>query len=139
MRVLIVGCGRVGSQLALEMSKEGHDVTIVDRDPSAFGKAAARGVLGSNFSGNEMVGDGIDAEILKRAGVEDADVFIAVTEGDNRNIMASQIAQHVYKVPKVICRIYDPEREQAYKSLGLNTICPTVEGTEKIRHMIGER
>jgi trk system potassium uptake protein TrkA len=139
MRVLIVGCGRVGSQLALEMSNEGHDVTIVDRDPAAFAKAAARGVLGSSFGGNEMVGDGIDAEILKRAGIEDADVFIAVTEGDNRNIMASQIAQHVYKVPKVICRIYDPEREQAYKSLGLSTICPTVEGTEKILHMIGER
>jgi trk system potassium uptake protein TrkA len=139
MRVLIVGCGRVGSQLALEMSKEGHDVTIVDRDPSAFAKAAARGVLGTNFTGNEMVGDGVDAEILKRAGVEDADVFIAVTEGDNRNIMAAQIAQHVYKVPKVIVRIYDPEREGAYRDLGLSTICPTVEGTNKIRHMIGER
>jgi trk system potassium uptake protein TrkA len=86
-----------------------------------------------------MVGDGIDAEILKRAGVEEADVFIAVTEGDNRNIMAAQIAQHVFKVPKVICRIYDPEREEAYRRMGLSTLCPTVEGTQKIRHMIGER
>ena len=139
MRVLIVGCGRVGSQLALEMSKEGHDVTIVDRDPSAFAKAATRGVLGTSFTGNEMVGDGIDAEILKRAGIEESDVFIAVTEGDNRNIMAAQIAQHVFNVPKVICRIYDPEREEAYRGLGLNTLCPTVEGANKIRHMIVER
>ena len=114
-------------------------MVIVDRDPNAFSRASTRGVLTREFKGDQVVGNGTDVDVLRRAGIERADGFVAVTEGDNRNIMASQIAQHVCKVPKVICRIYDPEREEAYRSLGLNTICPTVEGTEKIRHMIGER
>ena len=136
VKVLIVGCGRVGSRLALELSEEGHDVTIIDRDPGALSKAAARGVLGDNYNGNAVIGDGCDAELLRRAGIEDADSFVAVTEGDNRNIMAAQIAQHVFKVPRVICRIYDPIREEAYRKLGLNTFCPTIEGAKLARQMM---
>ena len=139
VKVLIIGCGRVGSRLANEMSLQGHEVTIVDRTQSSFDLFASRGVLGSDFSGNAVVGDGCDAEVLRRAGIESADVFIAVTDGDNRNIMASQIAQHVFKVPKVVARIYDPVREEAYHKLGLHTYCPTISGADAIKHMIGEK
>jgi trk/ktr system potassium uptake protein len=139
VKAIIVGCGRVGSRLAGELSAMGHDVTIIDKSQGQLDLAATRGVLGSDFSGNVVVGDGTDSELLKRAGIEDADVFIAVTQGDNRNIMAAQIAQHVYKVPKVVCRIYDPVREDAYRKLGLQTYCPTLTGADAILKLIGER
>src|SRR3982751_4935482 len=132
LKLLIVGCGRVGSQIAAEMDRNGHDVTIIDRDPNQFSRAAQRGLLTYDFKGNQVVGNGTDAEVLRRAGVEDADGFVAVTEGDNRNIMASQIAKHVFKVPRVVTRIYDPERAEAYEKLGLHTICPTIDGAKKI-------
>ncbi len=138
MRVLIVGCGRVGSRLALEMCQEGHEVTIVDRSPTAFARAAERGVLGPAFTGNEVVGDGIDAELLRKAGIEDADVFLALTEGDNRNLFAAQIAQYVFKVPHVVCRINDPIREDVYRHLGLKTLSPTILQTEAIKDLIKE-
>jgi len=138
LKIVIVGCGRVGSQIAAEMDRSGHDVTIIDRDPNQFSRAAQRGVLGNDFKGNQIVGNGTDAEVLRRAGVEDADGFVAVTEGDNRNIMASQIAQHVFKVPRVVARIYDPERADAYEKLGLHTICPTIEGAKRIEKTLLE-
>ena len=138
MKVLIVGCGRVGSRLAAELDREGHEVTIVDRDPGAFDKGSARGVFGGDFRGSFVVGDGTDAELLRRAGISEADWFAVLTEGDNRNIMAAQIAQHIYKVPRVVCRIYDPIREEAYRKLGLHSYCPTIEGTEKVRRMLKE-
>jgi trk system potassium uptake protein TrkA len=133
-----VGCGRVGSQIASEMDRAGHDVVIVDRDPGQFSRAASRGVLTKDFKGDQVVGNGTDAEVLRRAGVERADGFVAVTEGDNRNIMAAQIAKHVFKVPHVVARIYDPERADAYSKLGLNTICPTIEGAKQIQKMLME-
>ena len=138
MKVLIVGCGRVGSKLAADMSAEGHDVTIIDRNQRQFDLFATRGVLGPSFKGSFLVGDGCDAELLRRAGIEDADAFIAVTEGDNRNIMAAQIAQHVFNVPRVVCRLYDPTREEAYRKLGLNTYCPTLVGAAAIHKMVEE-
>ena len=136
MKVLIVGCGRVGSRLATELDHEGHEVTIVDREPGAFDKGSARGSFGDDFRGTFVVGDGTDAELLRRAGVEEADCFVVLTEGDNRNIMAAQIAQHIYKVPKVVCRIYDPIRESAYRKLGLHSFCPTIEGAAIVRRML---
>lgn len=126
MKILIVGCGRVGSRLAQELDRDGHEVTIVDNNPGAFSRFASRGVFEDSFSGNFMVGDGTEADLLRRAGVEDADCFVAVTQGDNRNIMAAQIAKHIFHVPKVICRIYDPIRQATYKQLGLDSISPTV-------------
>jgi len=138
VKVLIIGCGRVGSRLAHELDQEGHEVTIVDRDPGAFNRFASRGVFSNEFRGNFVVGDGTEAELLRRAGVEDANRFVAVTEGDNRNIMAAQIAQHVFKVPKVVCRIYDPIRYEVYRKLGLDVFCPTTEGAAKVRSMITE-
>lgn len=122
MRLVVLGCGRVGSMLAALMAGEGHDVTIIDTNPSAFRR------LPSGFSGNTVVGTGIDQECLRRAGVEQADGFVSVTNGDNRNIMAAQIARHVFQVPKVIARIYDPIRAEAYQELGIDTLCSTAIG-----------
>ena len=136
MKVLIVGCGRVGSRLAQELDREGHEVTIIDRDPGAFKRFALRGVFTDDFRGDFVVGDGTETELVRRAGAEDADCFIAVTDGDNRNIMAAQIAQHVFQVPRVVCRIYDPLRDEVYQKLGLNVFCPTIEGATTIRRMI---
>jgi len=134
-----VGCGRVGSQIAANMDRQGHEVVIVDRDPNAFSRAANRGILGNSFKGDQVVGNGTDVDVLRRAGIERADGFVAVTEGDNRNIMASQIAKDVYKVPHVVARIYDPERAEAYEKLGLHTICPTIEGARHIEKVLLER
>jgi trk system potassium uptake protein TrkA len=100
VKVLIVGCGRLGSRLASELDGEGHDVTVVDRDPAAFNRAAARGVFGPDFRGDFVVGDGCDAELLRRAGVEKSDSFIAVTEGDNRNIMAARRVSDIRPDPR---------------------------------------
>src|SRR5437660_9489995 len=132
VKVLIVGCGRVGSRLASELDREGHEVTVVDREPGSFSRAASRGALGQDFKGNFVVGDGTDAELLRKAGVEDADSFVAVTEGDTRNIMAAKIAKQVIKVPRVVCRIYDPIREEAYHKLGLAVISPTNGGDSRV-------
>ena len=114
-------------------------MTVVDRDQTKLNLAAQRGQLDpAMFRGNVVLGDGTDAEVLRRAGIEEADAFVAVTEGDNRNIMAAQIAQLVFQVPRVVCRIYDPVREEAYRKLGLNTYCPTVTGTEVVTKMLME-
>lgn len=119
MNIVILGCGRVGSTLARLMYKDGHDVTIIDLQSEAFRR------LGTKYRGNRIVGNGIDEDVLRRAGVEKADVFVAVTQGDNRNIMAAQIARHVFGVAKVIARIYDPVRADRYRQLGIVTLCTT--------------
>ncbi len=133
-----MGCGRVGSQIAADMDRSGHQVVIIDQNPSQFSRAASRGVLTTDFKGDQVVGNGTDADVLRRAGIEDADGFVAVTEGDNRNIMAAQVAKHVFKVPRVVARIYDPERAEAYEKLGLHTICPTIEGAKHIEKTLLE-
>ena len=135
---MIVGCGRVGSQIAADMDRFGHQVVIIDKDPNQFSRAATRGVLTTDFKGDQVVGNGTDSDVLRRAGIEDADGFVAVTEGDNRNIMAAQVAKHVFKVPRVVARIYDPERAEAYEKLGLHTICPTIEGAKHIEKTLLE-
>lgn len=119
MNVIIMGCGRVGARLALQLDSEGHNVTVLDIDAYAFRR------LSPEFRGTAMVGNGIDEDALRRAGIEQADAFAAVTQGDNRNIMAAQIAKYVFNVPKVTLRIYDPIREELYHSLGLDTVGPT--------------
>jgi trk system potassium uptake protein TrkA len=126
MRYLIVGCGRVGSTLAKLLVAE-HDVTIVDENPAAFKR------LGARFGGNVEVGTGIDYDVLKRAGAEKADGFVAVTDGDNRNVMASLIAQRMFRIPKIVARIYDPPRGQLYRDLGIETFSPTTLGAQIIR------
>ena len=119
MKVIIMGCGRVGAQLAELLDAEGHIVTVLDRDASSLRK------LPSSFSGTALQGNGLDEEVLRKAGIEKTDAFVAVTQGDNRNIMAAQIAKHIFNVPKVLCRIYDPLRRDIYEMLGLHAISPT--------------
>jgi trk system potassium uptake protein TrkA len=119
MKILIMGCGRVGARLAGLLDADGHQVTILDTNSYSFRR------LPSDFHGTALVGNGIDEGILKRAGIEEADVFIALTQGDNRNILASQIAKHIFNVPRVICRIYDPMRQELYSTLELETFSPT--------------
>jgi trk system potassium uptake protein TrkA len=131
MKIIIMGCGRVGSELAASYDREGHDVTILDINAFQFDR-----FLPETFRGRKVVGNGIDQEILRRVEVEKADVFIAVTAGDNRNVMASQIAKHIFGVPRVVCRIYDPIREQMYANLGLRTISPTKVGAQLVREAV---
>ena len=119
MNVVIMGCGRVGAQLANLLDAEGHKVTILDTNDQSFRR------LSSSFNGTALVGDGTDSDSLKKAGIEQANAFVAVTEGDNRNVMAAQIAKHVFNVKKVICRIYDPLRKDVYETVGLEVISPT--------------
>ncbi len=119
MKVVIMGCGRVGSQLAALLDSEGHSTTILDTDAYSFRR------LPPTFGGTALVGNGVDEEMLKKAGIEEADAFVALTNGDNRNVMAAQIAKHIFNVPKVVCRIYDPLRQELYQTLGLETISPT--------------
>lgn len=138
VKVLIVGCGRVGSRLAQELDRDDHDVTIVDINPDAFNRFASRGVFDDSFRGSFVVGDGTEADLLRRAGADAADCFIAVTQGDNHNIMAAQIAQTVFHVAKVVCRIYDPIRTDVYRKLGLTVFCPTTEGAATVRRMISD-
>ncbi|GAC1430735.1 MAG: hypothetical protein PVS3B3_23230 [Ktedonobacteraceae bacterium] len=122
MNIVILGCGRVGALLATQLDNAGHTVTIIDSSNESFQR------LDPEFKGDKVAGNGVDEEILRRAHVEDADAFIAVTNGDNRNIMASQMAKQLFKVNKVLCRIYDPLRESTYRELGLETFCPTLVG-----------
>jgi len=126
VNIVILGCGRVGAALATKLDKAGHTVSIIDTSSDSFQR------LAPEFRGDKVVGNGIDEEILKRAGITKADAFAAVTNGDNRNIMASQIAKEIFKVKKVVCRIYDPLREEIYQELGLETICPTKVGARLI-------
>ncbi len=119
MKIVILGCGRVGALLATRLDTEGHTVTIIDSSNESFER------LDTEFKGDRITGSGVDEEVLRRAKVGDADAFIAVTNGDNRNIMASQMAKHIFETKKVLCRIYDPLRESTYRELGLETFCPT--------------
>ena len=119
MNVVILGCGRVGSTFARMMYKDGHNITIIDQQTEAFRR------LGTKYKGQRIVGNGIDEDVLRRAGIENADLFVAVTQGDNRNIMAAQIALHVFNVKRVVARIYDPIRADRYRQLGIVTLCTT--------------
>lgn len=130
MKVIIMGCSRVGAELAARLDAEGHEVTVLDVDPYSFRR------LPEDFGGEALGGDGTDENALMKAGIEDADAFVAVTQGDNRNVMAAQMAKHVFDVPRVACRIYDPLREEMYRKLGLETISPTIVGANLLRDII---
>lgn len=121
MKAVVVGCSRLGARLAAELSNRGYKVSVIDVDPSAFRR------LPEDFPGNTVIGTGIDEDVLVAAGIVRADVFISATNGDNRNIMAAQLARHAFGVKHVLCRIYDPVRATTYRTLGIDTICPTVE------------
>ncbi|MBM2810480.1 MAG: trk system potassium uptake protein TrkA [Chloroflexi bacterium] len=124
MFVVIMGCGRVGARVASVMSRAGHEVTVLDINKNAFNR------LDPDFAGSTLVGNGIDIDVLRNAGIERADAFAAVTQGDNRNIMAAQVAKHIFQVERVMTRIYDPLRQETFEMLGLDAISPTVLGAD---------
>ena len=130
MRIVILGCGRVGARLANTLDREGHLVSIIDRNAEQFRR------LSPDFRGNVVLGIGIDEDVLRQAGIEQADIFVAVTNVDNTNVMASEIAREIFHVPKVITRLYDPARSEIYRTLGLETVCPTVLAAARIRDML---
>ena len=130
MKVIIMGCGRVGGRLATLLDGEGNKVVIIDQNSYSFRW------LPSSFKGIAQVGNGLDEETLKKAGIETADVFVSTTQGDNRNVMAAQIAKHVFNVPRVVSRIYDPIREEMYSTLGIETVSPTKVGADILQKLI---
>ena len=130
MKVVIMGCGRVGAQLAGLLDTDGHSVAILDTDAYSFRR------LPSTFSGTALVGNGLNEDVLRKAGIEEADAFVAVTQGDNRNVMASQIAKHIFNVPKVVCRIYDPLRQELYSTLGVEAFSPTTIFAQMLRERL---
>jgi trk system potassium uptake protein len=119
MRVIIIGCGRVGAATAVALDKRGDHVTVIDVEANAFTR------LPTDYSGVTIRGNGTDEDVLRSAEAEMADIVMALTEGDNRNVMAAQLAKHVFGVPRVIAKINDPLRASAYRTLGLETICRT--------------
>ncbi len=130
MRVVILGCGRVGARLAGMLDAEGHQVSVIDNLQEAFER------LPSTYNGKVILGEGIDYDVLKQAGIKHADAFLALSNSDNTNIMASQIAKKEFGVARVITRIYDPFRQDSYRSLGMETICPTRVGVAQIEALL---
>lgn len=134
MKVLIMGCGRLGARVAGQLDAAGHEVTVLDTNEGAFRR------LPESFRGQRAVGNGMDGPTLERAGILTTDAFLAVTQGDNRNYFASQMAREVYGVKRVICRIYDPVREQMFREMGLETLSPTSIGAQLMVDMLlGEK
>ena len=128
--IVIVGCGRVGAELALSIYQQGHNVAIVDSNLRAFDK------LGAEFRGRTVQGEAIDREVLKRAGIETADAFAAVTTSDSANIVTARIARDLYHVPHVVARVYNPRRAPIYEKLGLPTIASSSWGAKRIEQLI---
>jgi len=130
VNILIMGCGRTGSAIAGRLDGDGHAVTMLDLDSSQFRR------LPEDFGGRMAVGNGMDRDAMERAGAAQADAFIAVTQGDNRNYFASQLAREVFGVESVICRVKDPERGEIFGHLGLQTYSPTSAGADAIIAML---
>jgi trk system potassium uptake protein TrkA len=128
--VIIMGCGRLGAELAMMLERDGHELAILDIDKFAFDH------LSPDFKGRKILGDGTDQDTLRRAGAERADAFVAATRGDNRIALAAQIAQHVFNIGRVSSVIFDPMREEVYRGLGLRTINPTKLEAELLRELI---
>lgn len=131
MKIVIVGCGRVGAVLAEAYDAEGHEVIVLDLSTRAFDR------LPAEFRGSAVRGDGTDEDTLRRAGAADADVFLALTEGDNRNIMAAQLAVEKLDMAKVVAKINDPVRAAAYAELGIATMCRTTMQADAISEFLG--
>ncbi len=132
MYIIIVGCGRVGAELAKLLSGENHDVVVIDKSQESFSR------LGNTFNGLTMVGNGFDLELLKQVGIEKADAFCSVTNGDNTNLISAQVAKKIFHVSKVFARVYDPQRAHIYAALGLNIISGTMLFSAMLRDKIIE-
>lgn len=130
MKVIIVGCGRMGRGLSLNLVKKGHRVTVIDNNPEAFE------ALGNNFSGKKIVGMGFDRDVLNEAGIEKTDAIVACVEGDEINAVIARIAKNIYHVPRVIARLYDPRKASIYQRLGIQTISTTAWGIERATEIL---
>jgi trk system potassium uptake protein len=130
VQVIIIGCGRVGSELTIQLGRAGHDVTIIDKRATAFDR------LPPGFEARTLVGLGFDRDLLEEAGVKEADAFVSVTNGDNSNIVSARVAREYYHVPKVIARIYDPRRAEIYERLNIPTVATTTWGVKQILLML---
>ena len=127
---VIMGCGRVGAELTIELAKAGHTVSIVDKRKEAFDR------LPPGFDARTIVGTGFDREVLEKAGIKEADAFIAVSNGDNSNIVSARVAREYYKVPKVIARIYDPRRADIYERLDIPTIATVRWAAKQVQYLL---
>jgi len=130
MYLIVVGCGRVGCLLAQQMASEGHEVVVIDKNAQSFKR------LGRDFRGRTVLGIGFDRDTLREAGVERADALAAVTNGDNSNYISATVARDVFRVPTVVARIYDPQREVIYRELGIRTISSTSWAVHTIRRIL---
>ena len=130
MKVIVMGCGRVGLQVSLLLVNQGHDVTVIDHDSNAISR------LGPDFKGKVVRGLGFDRDVLMAANVETAEAFVAASSSDNANIIAARIARNIFHVPRVVARLYDPLRAEIYQRLGLITISTTNWGAERICEVV---
>ena len=130
MKIIVMGCGRVGSQVSKLLVRQGHDVTVIDHDANALAR------LGTEFKGKVVRGIGFDRSVLLEAGVETAEGFVAASSSDNANIVAARIARNIFRVPRVVARLYDPVRAEVYQRLGLTTISSTAWGAQRIVEVV---
>lgn len=133
MNILVVGCGKLGSQLCAGLEKDGHTVSVVEQDPALFSN------LPDYFAGYTVTGVPIDQEVLRQAGIEACDVVAAVTPDDNMNVMVCQMASTFFHVPRVLARIYDPARSEVFRQFGLHTICPNNLAVDAIMNMLQDQ
>ena len=126
MKAIVIGSGRVGSAVALQLQGSGWDVTVCDENEDALGR------LGESWTGGFLVGHGMDLQLLREAGIEEADAVVVTTDGDNSNIVIGQVAQQRFQVPTVVLRILDPGRAQFYAARGLRIVCPTSAAIETL-------
>ena len=130
MHIIIAGCGRVGAYAATTLSREGHSVVVIDRNARAFKR------LSRAFEGTTLTGLAFDRDTIEAAGIERADAFVSVTNGDNTNIVSARLAKEIYRVPTVVSRIYDPQRAEIYRRFGVGTFAPTVWGGGQVIEMV---
>lgn len=130
MKVIVVGCGRMGTGLSLNLMKKGHKVTVIDSDPEAFE------TLGKNFTGLKIVGIGFDKDVLTKAKIEQVDAVVSCTSSDEANAVIARIARNVYNVPRVVARLYDPIKADIYHRLGIQTISTTTWGIERAAEIL---
>jgi trk system potassium uptake protein TrkA len=130
MKIIVVGCGRLGSGLAMNLSRAGHTVTVIDKEPSAFE------LLAPSFKGNTIAGIGFDRDVLNEAGIKKVDAVVAVTSSDETNAVIARLASRFFRVPKVVARLYDQRKAEIYKRLGLQTVDPTYWGIKRMTDLI---
>jgi trk system potassium uptake protein TrkA len=130
MKVIIIGCGRLGSGLAGHLTRKGHDVTVIDSAPEALAH------LGKDFKGKTIVGIGFDKDLIEKAGIRKVDAVIACTNSDEANALIGRISRNIYQVPRVISRLYDPRKAELYRTLGIQTISTTAWGIAQVTEML---